>query len=527
MKTEEQRKKHSFAEQCPQLCYEWDHEKNLSLGLSPESVSSTSNMKVWWICSNHHSWQATIAHRKQGTGCPFCSGRMVISGVNDLLTLFPEIAAEWNIKKNGSLTPSNIKAHSSRIVWWQCKKGHEWEAPVSNRTGKLKSGCPFCAGKRALSGDNDLATLLPEIAASWHPTLNGNITPSMVRPHSNSAFWWKCSKGHEWKAVVSNRSMGNGCPVCAGIKVQKGFNDLETLYPEVAKEWNFEKNSGVLPSCVNAHSSKKTWWICAKNHEWEATIVDRTKAHHGCPFCSGRRVLPGENDLATVNPRLSNEWHPKKNGELHASDVLPFSQKKVWWQCANKHEWQSTVANRSYGNGCPFCAGKQVIRGINDLETVEPQLANEWHPSKNGMLKPYNVISGSETKVWWLGVCGHEWKATIYSRKAGRGCPVCRGLKVIKGINDFATLQPECAKEWHFEKNKPYTPDMFPQKSEKTFWWKCKYGHEWKTSIATRTTGHGCPRCHKYTHSSFPEQTIYFYVHQLFPDAINGYREGF
>lgn len=230
----------------------------------------------------------------------------------------------------------------------------------------------------------------------------------------------------------------------------------------MAREWNITKNNGVFPSSVNALSHRKAWWICARNHEWEAKIENRTIAHHGCPFCSGRRVLSGENDLATVNPILATEWHPIRNGDLYASDVLPFSQKKVWWQCVNDHEWESTVANRSYGNGCPFCAGKQLIQGVNDLATLDPQLAKEWHPTKNGELKPCDVMCGSEMNVWWLGTCGHEWKAVIYSRKAGQGCPVCRGLKVEKGVNDLATLQPGIACEWHFEKNMPFTPEMFP-----------------------------------------------------------------
>ena len=80
------------------------------------------------------------------------------------------------------------------------------------------SGCPYCAGRKALPGFNDLATLEPKVAAQWHPTLNGGLTPSMVTAGSHRKVWWACSAGHAWKAAVYARAgpQKNGCPVCAG-----------------------------------------------------------------------------------------------------------------------------------------------------------------------------------------------------------------------------------------------------------------------------------------------------------------------
>jgi len=109
--------------------------------------------------------------------------------------------------------------------------------------------------------------------------------------------------------------------------------------------------------------------------------------------------------------------------------VSAYSNKKVWWLCEKGHEWQAVINSRRNGVGCPFCAGKQAIEGINDLATINPNLALQWHTSKNGQLSPQNVKASSNRVVWWICEKGHEWKASIGSRNAGRGCPNCSKKK--------------------------------------------------------------------------------------------------
>ena len=124
--------------------------------------------------------------------------------------------------------------------------------------------------------------------------------------------------------------------------------------------------------------------------------------------------------LADEYPDLAAEWHPTKNGDLTPQMVTPGSNKKVWWLGKCGHEWEALINNRSNGNGCPVCAGKQVLVGYNDLATVNPSLAAEWHPTKNGELTPWMVISGENRKIWWrCGKCGHEW---VLSSEAWRVC---------------------------------------------------------------------------------------------------------
>ena len=197
------------------LLKEWDKSRNFPL--TPDTVSYGSKKKVWWTCENGHSWQTTVHVRSEGSGCPYCTGRKVLPGFNDLGTLYPDVAAQWDKRKNGRLKPSDVAVSSNRPAWWRCELGHSYRATVSSRTQR-KTGCPYCAGRKVLKGFNDLKTLCPDIASQWHPSLNGALTPEMVTPGSNKKVWWQCSMGHVWKSVIYPRTGAQqcGCPVCAG-----------------------------------------------------------------------------------------------------------------------------------------------------------------------------------------------------------------------------------------------------------------------------------------------------------------------
>ena len=192
------------------LTDEWNYEKNGKL--NPQYIPISSGKKVWWKCKKGHEWQAVVASRSNGNNCPYCANQKLLSGYNDLVTLYPSIALEWNPIKNAPLEPQEILAGASKKVWWKCKHGHEWEALVSSRVKGV--GCPYCTNQKAISGENDLATKHPELISQWHPTKNGALTPSMFTCGSGKKVWWICEKGHEWQAYIKHRSNGVGCPYC-------------------------------------------------------------------------------------------------------------------------------------------------------------------------------------------------------------------------------------------------------------------------------------------------------------------------
>ena len=152
-------------------------------------------------------------------------------------------------------------------------------------------------------------------------------------------------------------------------------------------------------------------------------------------------------------PELIAEWHPTKNGDLLFSNIAHKSSKRRWWRCKSGHEWLAIVANRTRGNQCPFCAGKRACED-NCLATLNPDIAAEWHPTKNGLLTPRKTSNRSNKKVWWLCAEGHEYIAYVYNRTGPyrTGCPYCAGQSVCSD-NSLANLQPKIAAQWHPTKN--------------------------------------------------------------------------
>ena len=350
-----------------------------------------------------------------------------------------------------------------------------------------------------------LAEKFPDIAAQWHPTRNGDLTTDQVSAGNGRKVWWRCDLGHSWEVTVNSRtSQGSRCPVCAGKKPLAGYTDLTTVFPDIAKQWHPTLNGNLTPDQVTAGSNKKVWWRCDLGHEWEAAVIDRTSKGNGCPVHAGQKLLSGYNDLATRSPNVAAQWHPTRNGDRSPDRVLAGTGAKAWWRCDLGHEWEAAVrsltrSRTSGGLGCPVHAGKKVLAGYNDLTTTFPDIAKQWHPTRNSDLTPDQVTAGSWKKAWWRCEQGHQWEATVESRTSkGNGCPVHAGKKVLAGYNDLATRFPDVSAQWHPTKNGDLTPDHVSAGSDTRVWWRCDLGHEWEVTVSDRTSnGHGCFTCNK------------------------------
>lgn len=340
-----------------------------------------------------------------------------------------QLLTQWALEKNLPLFPKQVSYGSKKKVWWRCEKGHEWQAAIHTRTTSHTS-CPACARKVPIPGENDLATQFPSLAQEWHPTKNEALTPDQVLPGSHKSVWWICEHGHEWAAQIKSRTAGSGCPICANRQVIPTKNDLASRFPQIAAQWHPTKNGNLSPEFLAPGARRKVWWLCEKGHEWQATVTSRTSSGSSCPVCTGKKVVPGENDLASLFPRIAAQWHPTKNGHLSPQQVTASSNRKVWWLCEQGHSYQAVISARTISqSGCPYCANRKVLKGFNDLATIAPQVAQQWHPTLNGRLTPEMVTAGSHRKVWWLCDSGHTWKAAIYPRTGPQkcGCPVCAG----------------------------------------------------------------------------------------------------
>jgi hypothetical protein len=244
-------------------------------GWDPSTVTFGSETRREWKCGLEHLWSASPNARTSGkvhvSGCPFCSGRRAWPGFNDLVTTHPKVATQahgWD--------PTTATASSHKIVEWMCGVEHVWSSQVKDRTRESPDGCPFCSGRRVLAGFNDLATVNPPLAAQSH-----GWDPTTVTFCSGRKVEWACELGHIYSATVANRRNGDNCPYCSGHKVLVGFNDLATLYPEIAGQAH-----GWDPTTVTRRSRKRLEWECSLGHTWFARPDNRTKPNGtGCPGC--------------------------------------------------------------------------------------------------------------------------------------------------------------------------------------------------------------------------------------------------
>ena len=358
--------------------------------------------------------------------------------------------------------------------------------------------------------DNSVAVLYPDRIKDWDYEKN-KIKPDCVTPGSSKLIWWKCPKNHSYEQLISNHvKQGAGCPYCANQKVLKGFNDLETKFPDIAKEWDFKRNI-LKPDQVLAFSNKKHYWLCSNNHSYEVSPYARCgKRHAGCPYCSGHKVLQGFNDLKTLRPDLAQEWDYEENKNGPEEYTVGCSSYKAHWICKKGHKWEATISSRNRGNGCPACAGRKVIEGENDFESQRPDLLKEWDFKKN-KVKPNKIYVYSQKSYWWkCSSCGKEWKTSLFSRcKNNSGCKACSSIVGgQKHIDDLISKKgslkdnyPELMKEWDYDKN-TIDPAKITAGSHKKASWKCsKCGYKWSTEIRGRTLEKwGCPVCKKKIH---------------------------
>ncbi len=441
-----------------QQAYGWDTTKYVS----------GSRARLEWICSDGHIWAATLSDRVlRGTGCPYCSGRLVIKGTNDLATLLPDLALEadgWD--------PTTVKIGSNKKVTWRCTQGHSYIAGIDKRSSR--SGCPICSNHQVLAGFNDLATTDPELAGEsdgWDPTT--------IKAGSNKKLTWKGKCGHGWDAVVSSRALnGRGCPVCVNKKILIGFNDLAITHPEIAAQAD-----GWDPTTVSAGHDRALQWKCESNHSYSSRVYSRTgKLQQGCPICSNNQVLVGFNDLATTHPEIAAQadgWDP--------STITFGSGLQKTWRCKNAHLWKATITSVVRGSGCTVCLNRLIISGLNDLATTHPEIAAQtdgWDPTTIG--------SGHGSRKAWKCSLGHFWKTSPSNRTLqDTKCPVCSGRQLETGFNDLQTKFPDVAAQAD-----GWDPTTINAGTNKKMKWKCSENHRWNAAVSSRTSlGSGCPSC--------------------------------
>jgi len=265
------------------------------------------------------------------------------------------------------------------------------------------------------------------------------------------------------------------------VPIKKEKLSLSVTHPELAKQAD-----GWDPSRYSKGMKIRLDWKCSQGHKWSIPILNRV-AGSGCPFCSGHKVTPGQNDFASSHPELLkyvDGWDPEQ--------ISSNSNKRLGWVCLLQHRWQATVNNVVSAKSeqevpCPYCRNKKVLTGFNDLLTTHLEIAkqaNGWDPTTE--------IAGSHKRKSWKCGKGHIWESVVYSRTGTTktGCPFCAHQKVWKGFNDLATLSPKLASEAN-----GWDPTTVNLRSNQKLAWTCINGHNWEALLSNRGKGIGCPYC--------------------------------
>lgn len=279
-----------LVEHNPVLASQWRHARNAELGLDLATIAVSSGKKAWWICNTcAYEWLATVASRNQGRGCGRCAGR-VVSEENSLAGNYPAIAAEFHPVKN-SKSVDQISWKTSTNHWWQCliDPAHEWQTSPRNRVLQ-GDGCPFCGG-RFPTAEWNLGVIYPQVAAEFDLEANYPLTPRDFTPKSSKKVWWKCAAGHRSHLSPCGRVHSDGrfieCGKC-GRHVSTPETCILVTHPDVAAEFDREKNVVPIEEVLSGSTTKR-WWRCkARGHSWESSAASRTRRTRpgGCPECS-------------------------------------------------------------------------------------------------------------------------------------------------------------------------------------------------------------------------------------------------
>ncbi len=493
--------------QRPDLMSEWNFEENT---IDPSTIAVKSNKVAHWICPKGHKYKKTVYARIMGGDCPVCARARSTS--------FPEQCFFYYVKK---VYPDAINSY--REIF---DNGMELDIYIpSIRTGIEYDGI-FWHNSSSLSREEKKYKICKENQIRLFRIKEGDFVD-----FSNTADRvWYIPKKCEYRFLdLHIEELLNFLTFWAdtipSVDVRRDKNEileyktlnleesLLFLYPQIAQEWHPIRNGKLTPDLFIPGSTDIVWWLCPNcGNEWKSSIVNRTKGH-GCNVCAThKRKITKKNTLISKRGSIDKEWclldWDYEKNEYGPEHYTNGSGEKVSWHChICGHRWKATICDRTrnHKNGCPLCSGKTIVTGINDLQTLKPELINEWDYTSNVGIDPKEIGRGSHLVVSWIcSKCSHKWDSRINNRANGKGCPECakrlvsekkRNLAIEKN-GTLADNNPLLAAQWHLTKNGNLTPSQITAGNDYKAWWLCPIcGHEWSASVGSRNRGAGCPQC--------------------------------
>ncbi len=576
-----------------------DNEKNLIEGIDISKLYVNSSKIINWKCENGHIFKekVNVIHRRKNK-CFYCTGRQIWSGENDLQTLYPEIANEFDVVKN-EITPDCISPKDTKSYWWTCSQNHpSFLQSVEHRVTRMTE-CPYCTGRKIISGVNDLETLYPEIANEWDVEENNGILPKEVSPFTYNSYSWICPKGHSYKKKVIQRTKFHkpiDCPKCikahsTSFPEQAIYFYVKKCFPDAINRFKepFEKGMELdiyIPAyklgieydgiafhndeeqhnreyrkyrackqlgirLVRIKESKDTWHDTADEIFYVGKRMKDTEISTFLRYLFGRLfvfsmhtfhcednretylnrnygfptdfdvsrdrpeileyLVDVEQSFGNQYPEIAAMWCEEANRNLTPFMFTHGSNYQAVWKCPKCGDmWKSPISSIVSRNvkSCKKCSMKENGNTITKVKTSKygslaeksEKLLKQWDFEENGNLSPYEVPLNYSFKVAWkCDKCGYKWSSAPNSRvRNGKisDCPHCTGRVAMPGVDDLETLYPDIAKEWDYEKNTNILPSEIKPFSNKKYFWICPTcGNSYATRPKHRIDGSGCPKC--------------------------------
>lgn len=490
---------------------EWNVIRNSGIEFTSKEISKSK--KYWWRCSKcGYEWEASLSKRigsekKKGTGCPYCAGKVVVLGKNDLVSVAPDLLLEWDYSANIGILPEMIYAGSGKKVWWRCSEcGNNWQASIAHRVSGR--GCPKCGAEKrkhswseTCARKNSIAVYRPDVLVMWdyEKNIQKGIDPYKVSCTSQRVVFWKCDIcGYKWMAkpnLASKRHIY--CPSCnkrgTSFPEQAIFYYVKKVFPDAINRFQgFERELDIyIPSKNIAIEYDGVAWHKGQKNLEKDNIKDRMCQSNNIKLFRFR-----DYELDPTESAIIINFFERNNIDLNRAiyDLLSgLVCSKMIPTVSIENDYE--IINSQLRN----------VHGTNNLMNKYPALVEEWHVTKNAGLLPCHVQPGSIRKVWWrCKECGYEWKATINNRALhNSGCPACSSNVFVKGLNDLKTWclnndKQKLIEEWCFQLNQKEGIDIetVARSSHIYAWWKCKEcGNVWKALVSSRTSGRGCGIC--------------------------------
>lgn len=514
----------------PDLAAEWDVEAN---GITPDKISPRDTNRYLWKCKNGHpSFTRSVEHRvNRHDTCPYCSGREVLPGVNDLQTLYPDIAAEWDYQANGGVVPSKVSANTWKPYNWICPKGHHYKMKVHLRTHSIKSiDCPKCIKAHSTS--------FPEQAVYYYTKQCYPDAINRYKGLSKSGLEldifipsWRIGIEYDGKLYHSSKEAKEReyekYLICQKKKIKliriKEDGKPSDIFDNTADEIFYVKkrpSDAEMDNFLMAFFMHLTEW----SHNHFAFIINpktnKREVRYVLPVDINIKrdrpkileyLIDVEHSFGALYPDLAKNWDQEQNDKLTPFMLLPGSNHTAFFKCercgktwsadiANVVKWKRTLCKKCSMSDNGKNWTQRAIQEKGSLGKKFPEIVKEWDTEANGKLTPFDIPINYRNDVFWkCPKCNYKWAQSPNSRvrkDTFAGCPHCSGRVAMPGVDDLETLYPEIAKEWDYDKNGGVLPSQIrPYSNTKRFWICSKHGVGFDALPGNRIKGCGCYLC--------------------------------